>query len=237
MTTLTDAAFAYAPMFAFFGFLAAWLYRWGILDNRRAPEVEAVSASSEGALALGFLVVVVGHLATALAPGAMRALLADPGRVAVIESVGLIGALLLAWGVAARLRARWCAYRGGSPRQEVAVLALSLLLLVSLSGVYLTVTHRWITVWYAYVAVPYLRSLFVLEPLTAAMSASPWEVQLHTFVFMIVAAMWPMAGLAWEEIFPLRALAKRLVESAAPKGEAPRGEIPKGEARESEVGS
>lgn len=215
MMTLTDTAFAYAPMFAFFCFLAAWLYRWGILDNKGAPAVEGVSAASEGALALGFLVVVVGHMATAVAPGAMRALLADPSRVAVIESMGLIGAMLFSWGVAARLRVRWRALRKGAPRQEVAVLTLALLLLVSLSGVYLTVTHRWITVWYAYVAVPYLRSLFVLEPVTAAMSASPWEVQLHTFVFMSIAAMWPMAGLAWEELFPLRALAKRLVDSAA----------------------
>lgn len=237
MTTLTDTAFAYLPMLAFFGFLAAWLYRRGILDNRQAPAVEPVSASSEGALAIGFLVVVVGHLATAVAPGAMRALLADPGRVAVIESLGLIGALLFAWGVASRLRARWRAYRGGSPRQEVAVATLSLLLLVSLSGVYLTVTHRWITVWYAYVAVPYLRSLFLLEPLTGAMSASPWEVQLHTFVFMIVAAMWPMAGLTAEEIFPMRALATRLVESTAHEVEAAQKAAREKASAEREVGS
>lgn len=214
MTTLSDTAFAYTPVFAFFCFVGAWLYRWGILDNQKTPDVVAVSPSSEGALAIGFLVVVVGHVATAVAPGAMRALLADPARIAVIEAMGLMGALLFAWGVAARLRRRWQAYRAGLPRQEMAVLVLALLFIVSLSGVYLTVTHRWITVWYAYVAVPYLRSLLLLEPVTGAMSASPWEVQLHTFVFMSMAALWPTAGLAWEEVFPVRALAKRLVDSA-----------------------
>ena len=215
MTTLNDTAFAYTPVFAFFCFVGAWLYRWGILDNQKTPEVMGVGPSSEGALALGFLIVVVGHVATAVAPGAMRALLADPARIAVIEAIGLVGALLFAWGVGARLRRRWNASRAGVPRQEMAVLVLALLFLVSVSGVYLTVTHRWITVWYAYVAVPYLRSLLWLEPVTGAMSASPWEVQLHTFVFMLVAALWPTAGLGWEEVFPVRGLARRLVESAA----------------------
>jgi nitrate reductase gamma subunit len=211
--TLTEVVFSYAPFLALFGFLGAWMYRWGILRNQSPAPAADISAQSEGALALGFVTLLVGHLTTALAPEAMRALLADPGRVAVIEAVGLIGALLFAYGVAARLRQRVRALRAGRARQEAAVVVLALLLAVCLSGIALTLSYRWVTVWYAYIFVPYLRSLFLADPMTAAIAASPFPVKLHALLVMAGAALWPMAGLPLEEIFPLRAVARRFAES------------------------
>jgi len=162
-----------------------------------------------------------GHLTTAVAPGAMRVLLSDPDRVAVIETVGLIGALLFAWGIAARLRRRLAAWRRGVERQAIPVAVLALLLAVCLSGVYLTVAYRWITVWYAYIFAPYLRSLVVTDPVTRSIVASPWPVQLHTLLFMLFAALWPMSGLRLEEIFPLRGLARRFVRLDPDDGASP----------------
>lgn len=207
--TLTEVVFSYGPYLAAFAFLGAWLYRWGILRNQTAPPADDVGPEAEGALALGFVTLLIGHLTTAVAPGAMRALLADPGRVTVIETVGMIGALLFAFGVAARLRARLRALRKGLPRQGPAVLVLSLLLLVCLSGVFLTVAYRWITVWYAYIFVPYLRSLVATTPVTASIVASPFAVKVHALLVMALGALWPMAGLGLDEIFPLRAVARR----------------------------
>jgi nitrate reductase gamma subunit len=212
---LSDVVFSYSPYLAFFAFLGAWMYRWGILRNLRAAPVREVGAETEGALALGFVVLLGGHLVTALAPETMRVLLADPARVTTIETAGLIGAFLFAFGVGARLRRRLQALRAGVPRQGGAVLVLSLLFLICVSGIALTVSYRWITVWYAYIFAPYLRSLAVTEPLTGSIVASPWPVQLHTLLFMLFAALWPMAGLRLEELFPLRALARRFVRSDA----------------------
>jgi hypothetical protein len=208
---LWDVIFSYCPYLAMFAFLGAWMYRWGILRNLRAAAAPEVSAESEGALAVGFVVLAGGHLVTAVAPNTMRVLLADPGRVTVIEGVGLVGAFLFAFGVAARLRRRVQAWRAGLVRQGGAIVVLALLLLICVSGIGLTVSYRWITVWYAYIFAPYLRSLAVTEPVTGAIVASPWPVQLHSLLFMMFAALWPMAGLPLEEIFPLRALARRFV--------------------------
>jgi hypothetical protein len=208
---LSDVVFSYLPFMALFAFLGAWMYRWGILRNQRAAPAVGVSAESEGALAVGFIVLAGGHLVTAIVPGTMRVLLADPARVNALEGVGLVGAFLFAFGVGARLRRRIQALRAGLPRQGGAVLVLSLLLLICLSGIALTVSYRWITVWYAYIFAPYLRSLAVTEPATGSIVASPWPVQLHTLLFMLFAALWPMAGLRVEEIFPLRSLARRFV--------------------------
>lgn len=210
---MTAMVFQYGPYFALFGFLAARLYRWGILRDRRAPAVADVSPAAEAALALGFATLLVGHLTTAVAPGAMRALLSDLGRVAVIETIGLVGALLFAWGVASRLARRWRALRAGAPEQAVPVAVLALLLAVCLSGIYLTVSYRWITVWYAYILVPYTRSLVAMEPVTGAIVASPWALKQHVVLFMALLAAWPAAGLGWEEIFPIRSVARRFGEA------------------------
>lgn len=212
---MTALVFQYAPYFALFGFLAARLYRWGILDDRRAPAVADVSPAAEAALVLGFATLIVGHLTTAVAPGAMRALLSDLGRVAVMETIGLVGALLFAWGIGGRLLRRWRALRAGIREQAAPVAVLALLFAVCLSGVYLTVSYRWITVWYAYILVPYTRSLVTLEPVTGAIVASPWALKQHLVLFMALLAAWPAAGLGFEEIFPLRNVARRFGEGGA----------------------
>jgi len=144
----------------------------------------------------------------------MRALLADPDRTAVIETIGLVGALLFAWGVGARLRARLRAARGGASGQWRAVGVLTLLFAMCLSGIALTVTYRWITVWYAYISVPYLRSLLVMEPAVDAIVASPTLSQLHMLLFMAFLAAWPTAGLPLDELFPLRDVARRFADAA-----------------------
>lgn len=213
--------FQYGPYFALFGFLAARLYRWGILRDALAPGVPPVRPSAEAALVLGFATLLVGHLTTAVAPGAMRVLVSDPDRVAIMETIGLVGALLFAWGVAARLRRRVQARRAGVPRQGGPVAVLALLLAVCLSGIYLTVSYRWITVWYAYIFAPYSRSLLVAEPATAAVLASPWALRQHALLFMAFVAAWPAGGLPLDEIFPLRAVARRFGEASGMDASAP----------------
>jgi nitrate reductase gamma subunit len=222
---LSDVVFSYCPYLAIFAFVGAWMYRWGILRNLGAAPAREVSAESEGALAVGFVVLAGGHLVTAMAPNTMRVLLADPARVTLIESVGLIGAFLFAFGVGARLRRRVQALREGKPRQGSAVFVLALLLLICVSGIGLTVAYRWITVWYAYIFAPYLRSLVVTDPVTRSIVASPWPVQLHTLLFMLFAALWPMSGLRLEEIFPLRGLARRFVRLDPDDGASPSLEV------------
>jgi len=212
MTTLTAMLFTYGPYFALFGFAAARLYRWGILRNRMVAPAAAIGGSAEVALVLGLVTLLTGHLTTAVAPGAMRALLADPDRTAVIETIGLVGAMLFAWGVAARLRSRLRAARAGGAGQWRAVGVLAVLFAMCLSGIALTVSYRWITVWYAYISVPYLRSLLVLEPNVEAIVASPVLSQVHMLLFMAFLAAWPTAGLPLDEIFPLRDVARRFAD-------------------------
>jgi len=226
VNTLTAMVFTYGPYFAVFGFAAARLHRWGILRNRLLPAVQPVGAPAELALVIGLVTLLTGHLTTAVAPGAMKALLADPDRTAVIETIGLVGALLFAWGVGARLRARLRAARAGQPGQWRAAGVLGVLFAMCLSGVALTVSYRWITVWYAYISVPYLRSLLVLDPNVDAIVASPLLSQVHMMLFMTFLAAWPTAGLPLDEIFPLRDVARRFAEAVPASPAAGKAETP-----------
>jgi nitrate reductase gamma subunit len=216
--SVSAAFFTYGPILAVFGFAGAWMYRWGILRNDPGPAVADVNPAAEAALALGFVMLFGGHAITAAAPGTMRALLADLDRVAVIEGLGLVGAMLFAFGVGARLLVRVQALRAGVVDQAPRVAVLALLFLVTLTGIALTVEYRWITAWYAYISAPYVRSILMLEPATDAVVASPLLVRVHIALFMLLAASWPMAGLPLEEIFPVRGVARRILESA-PAGE------------------
>lgn len=220
--SLGTVVFAYAPFFALFAFLGAWLYRWGILGNDAGPQVAQVSPVAETSLAIGFVVLAGGHLVALVAPGAMKALLGDLVRVAVIECVGLVAALLFAWGVGARLVVRVRAWRAGVRDQAPRVLVLALLFATCCSGVLLTVGYRWLVAWYAYIQAPYLRSLFIMEPDTASIVASPWPIKLHALLFMMLVAAWPLGGLSWEEVLPLKAIARRfaLGHDATPAGGA-----------------
>jgi nitrate reductase gamma subunit len=217
---VADLLFAYGPYFALFGFAAAQLWRWGVLDGVTAPPVREVSALAEGALVTGLGVLLAGHFSTLLMPEAMAALLSSPLRLAVVEAIGLSGAVLFAFGVQARLRRRVSALRRGDARQWLPVAVLALTLWVCLSGIALSIGARWITAWYAHLAVPYLRSLVSLAPETAPLAAAPLGIQAHVVSFMVLLALWPLGALPWSELLPWRPVLRRLsgataVESAS----------------------
>ncbi len=213
---MIDLLFAYGPFFALFGFAGAQLWRWGVHDNFTAPAVAPISAGAEASLVLGLSVLLAGHFSTLLMPEAMSALLASPLRLMVLECAGLVGALLFAHGVGHRFTARWRAWRGGDHQQLLPLLTLALTLEICVSGVVLSLTQRWITAWYAHLAVPYLRSLLVLDPQTGALAAAPLGIQAHVVSFLLLLVLWPLGALPWSELFPWRPVFRRLAAESGP---------------------
>lgn len=62
-----------------------------------------------------------------------------------------------------------------------------LLLLQFIIGIYIAISLRWGSVWYASDMVPYLWSIFTFHPDIAAISAAPLLIQLHVvFAFAII---------------------------------------------------
>ncbi|ATB49703.1 respiratory nitrate reductase subunit gamma [Corallococcus macrosporus] len=150
------------------------------------PAGEPTPWTLSGRVVLGGAVIVaLNHLLGLLAPRAMQAFNASPGRLFTLEAVSLVGGLLLAWGLAG-LTARRA--REGQWRSAA---LLGLLLAQSLSGVYLAVAVRWGSAWYVHVVVPYLRSVLAFSPDATLLAQAPFIVQLHTLSGMVVLALAP----------------------------------------------
>jgi nitrate reductase gamma subunit len=85
------------------------------------------------------------------------------------------------------------------------VVLLVLLVQVAL-GVYTALFYRWGSSWYATSAVPYLRSLFVLQPDLTMIAPLPQAVKLHIINAYIFLAILPFSRLVHMLVVPINYL-------------------------------
>ncbi|AGC47407.1 nitrate reductase subunit gamma [Myxococcus stipitatus DSM 14675] len=121
----------------------------------------------------GASIVLFLHLVGLAAPRAMQVFNASPARLFTLESLGLIGALLLSWGLLT------LGLRRAREGQWGAAVAFALVLSQVLTGVYVAVALRWASAWYLHVTVPYLRSLMSFQPDATLLQAAPLVIQVH----------------------------------------------------------
>lgn len=135
---------------------------------------------------VGILAVFLGHMTGFLFPRELVLWNRLPVRLLVFEVTGLAFALLALVGLAGLL-----ARRAASPRLRVNTSAADLLVLAMLffqvlTGLDIALRLRWGSTWYAEALVPYLRSIFLLQPDVARMAEMSLSVKLHVagaFVF------------------------------------------------------
>lgn len=135
---------------------------------------------------VGILAVFLGHMTGFLFPRELVLWNRLPVRLLVFEVTGLAFALLALVGLAGLL-----ARRAASPRLRVNtsgadLLVLAMLFFQVLTGLDIALRLRWGSTWYAEALVPYLRSIFLLQPDVARMAEMSLSVKLHVagaFVF------------------------------------------------------
>ncbi len=182
---MSDTFFTVIPYVAAGVAVAGVARRWLSRAPAARPAPVAPWTTSGRAVVGGAAIVALNHALGLLAPRAMQAFNASPGRLFTLEAVSLIGGLLLLWGLAGLTLRR---VREG---QWGAAGLLGLLLLQSLSGVALAVSLRWGSAWYVHVVVPYLRSVFAFQPDATLVAQAPFIVQLHTLSGMVLLALAP----------------------------------------------
>lgn len=135
---------------------------------------------------VGILTVFFGHLAGFLFPRELVLWNRVPVRLLVFEVTGFSFALLTLVGLIGLV-----ARRVSSPRLRVNtshadLLVYAMLLFQVLTGLDIALRLRWGSTWYAEALVPYLRSVFLLQPDVARMAEMTLPVKLHVagaFVF------------------------------------------------------
>ncbi len=138
---------------------------------------------------VGILTLFFGHLLGFLLPQQLVLWNRVPLRLFVFEASGLVAALLTLVGlVGLMLR------RGSNPRLRVNTSKADLLVYALLSfqivtGLWVALTLRWGSSWYAQAVVPYLRSIFLFQPDVQRMVELPLIARLHVIgAFVLFAA-------------------------------------------------
>jgi nitrate reductase gamma subunit len=137
----------------------------------------------------GILLVLLGHVVAFLIPSSVLAWNASLLRLLVLESLGLTGGLLAAGGLLATIvrRLRIAPLRRGTHAVDWVVYGVLALQLAG--GVLIALVYPWGSSWFAAAAVPYLRSLVVLQPDVPLAAAMPVLAQLH------IAGTWLLVAL------------------------------------------
>ncbi|WP_158502125.1 respiratory nitrate reductase subunit gamma [Vitiosangium sp. GDMCC 1.1324] len=160
--------------------VSAWVMRWVAREG---------TGSAAVSLVVGALIMLLWHAACFLLPHAVQLFIRSPVRLFFLEAVGLIGGMMLAWGLAASISRRLSSREPGTR----AWLPFQVLLLAEvLNGLYIAVAYRWASAWYVSVVVPYLRSLVTLQPDATLVAQLPLTVRMHLFGVLALLLAWPI---------------------------------------------
>ncbi|MCC7540245.1 MAG: respiratory nitrate reductase subunit gamma [Deltaproteobacteria bacterium] len=137
---------------------------------------------------LGILGVLFGHLIGFAIPRGVQLWNGDPLRLWILEVTALVFGSMALLGLIALVVRRMADRRLHQPT-SIADKTLHVILFGLIgSGIYIALFHRWGSSWYAQVAVPYLRSIFLFQPNITILAPLPFAVKLHiTLAWSLVA--------------------------------------------------
>jgi len=150
----------------------------------------------------GIIVVLTGHVVAFLLPRQLLAWNSQPLRLYVLESMALIFGMLTLIGLVAALirRATFTKIRTITIATDWVLYAL--LLVQSVTGVYIAILYPWGSSWFAASAAPYLMSILKLNPDISYVSALPWMVKLHIVNAFLIIGFFPFTRLVHVLVVP-----------------------------------
>lgn len=128
---------------------------------------------------LGILTLFFGHLTGFLFPREVMLWNGSPVRLVILELTGLVGGLLTLWGLALLIARRVRSDRLRTVTSPTDVLLYVVLVFQVVTGLWIALGYRWGSAWYVQVLVPYLRSLFTLQPDIRGIADLPYVVRWH----------------------------------------------------------
>jgi nitrate reductase gamma subunit len=154
----------------------------------------------------GIVPILIAHLLAILFPGLWGGLLGGPLRVTIWELAGMALGLFSLAGVIILIARRLFTHRA---RRVTSVMDWILLVLLCLQvglGLGIAVFYRWGGLWYLHTAVPWLRSLAILQPNIAPVVTLPTAVRIHMLNGFVLILLFPFTRLVHIFTFPFRYL-------------------------------
>ena len=151
----------------------------------------------------GVILILTAHTLALLFPTFWGNLLSERIRLYVLEVSGLALALMTVVGLALLIVRRVRSPRVFHVTSTADWLLLAVLLIQVAVGFWIALVYRWGSGWYLHTAVPWLRSLVVLQPEIQYVTALPWLVQLHLLNGFLIILLFPFTRLVHVVTFPV----------------------------------
>jgi len=149
------------------------------------------------------LLILLAHLLALLFPTGWGVVLGRPVRLYLLEVTGLVLGLATVLAMVLLVARRALDARVAEVTTRVDWLLLALLLVQVVTGVVIAYSLRWGGVWYLHTAVPWLRSLVLLQPEVQYLAVLPTVVKLHAFNAFLIIAVFPFSRLVHVISVPL----------------------------------
>ncbi len=157
----------------------------------------------------GVLSLFAGHLIGFLIPREVLWWNSVPARLYVLELAALVFALVTLIGLVNLIIRRAIDPRVRAVTSKMDVIILVLLLSQVVSGMWVALSARWGSSWFAAVLAPYLWSLFLLSPDATAVGNLPWSIKLHILGAYTIFAVFPFTRLVHVLVVPNHYLWRR----------------------------
>ena len=151
----------------------------------------------------GILAILGAHILAFLFPSAWSSLLGGTTRLYVLEVTGYGLAFLAGLGLLLLIARRLVSARISRVTTRADWLLLGVLLFQAATGLYVALAYRWGGAWYPHTVVPWLRSLFTLQPKIDTMAAMPWPVKAHAVGGFVLLFLFPYTRLVHVVSYPL----------------------------------
>ena len=218
--------FAVAPYLAAVMFVSVCAARYLVWPDRsireRSPRRPRDSRRSRIVWRAALAVVALGHLMAFVFPDYLLGWDRRLVRMIAVEVVGLIAGIVAVGGLAYALVRLLRAQRQGAAASPIDVVAGTLGLIATTSGVSIAVLYRWASSWSEVTLAPYLRSLAGLDPRITLVTHLPFLVKLHVVCAFVLLAVLPFSDLSRLVLRPMDRLARLVLEPIADLARAAR---------------
>ena len=150
----------------------------------------------------GILFLFFGHATAFLFPRAVIAWGTVPVRLVILEATALGFAILAAFGMIMLIIRRFKNKRILAVTSKMDVFVYVMLITQVGSGIWLALSDRWGSVWFASVLTPYLKSIFVLNPDITAVIALPLVIKIHIISAFIFIGIIPFTRFIHFLVYP-----------------------------------
>ena len=151
----------------------------------------------------GILFILAAHLLALMFWDPWAALVNDPTRLYVLEVVGLALSILALAGLSMLVVRRLAVRRVTSVTTAMDWVLLVVLVVQVALGIWIALGYRWGSDWYVHTAVPWMHSLFKLNPQVDYVVALPATVKIHVLLGFLLIALFPFTRLVHVVTYPV----------------------------------